>query len=511
MGKSVSVTMGKGSLGHNNRRFHTKNVDPALTPQNVVFVCQELKDAYQEIFGEALERYNQKQKRNDRKIPDYLEHIQKSKNGEKAFHELVVQVGDRNDTGIRTADAAKAKEILTDYYHEFVSRNPNMKVFNAVLHMDEPNGTPHLHIDFIPIATGQKRGAEVKNSMRQALQQQGFDFIATPPPLKNGRVRFLCNQSTSRFGGGQWLEAERAALGAVLERHGITWEKQGVHRQHLSIPEYKACAEIVRSTIRETPPAEVAMREPTKVMQLAGAKAGEVLVSRANLESMQLESQTLRAQAKLNQQTLQRMDEMKIRSDLHVRQSLKAADFREKAVREQYSVEKVEQYDHLLQKHRVLEGQSKTLMQENQELRKACVLLRKNQDARITQAVQQATAPLQAENERLRTELNGWKQRVAALQETVRSLCQFIHDAMRAVFTLKYNYKGGHPNPCKSTLTAPASELIDVLERQAHRALQQADHTELEKGLDGMGLTPELSSVLHMRKDKKRNQMEIGG
>ena len=92
MGKSVSGTMGKGSLGHNNRRFHTKNVDPALTPQNVVFVSQELKDAYQEIFGEALERYNQKQNRNDRKIPAYLEHIQKRKNGEKAFHELVVQV-----------------------------------------------------------------------------------------------------------------------------------------------------------------------------------------------------------------------------------------------------------------------------------------------------------------------------------------------------------------------------------------------------------------------------------
>ena len=205
------------------------------------------------------------------------------------------------------------------------------------------------------------------------------------------------------------------------------------------------------------------------------------------------------------------MDEGKSRNDLYVRQSLKAAACREQSVREQYSAEKVEQYDHLLQKHRVLQGQSKTLMQENRELRSSYALLRQNQDARIAQAIQQATAPLQAENERLRTELNGWKQRVAALQETVRSLCLFIHDAMRAVFTLKYNYKRGHPNPCKSTLTAPASELIDVLERQAHRALQQADHTELEKGLDGMGLTPELSAALHIGKAKKRNQMEIGG
>lgn len=75
----------------------------------------------------------------------------KAKTARKPFHELVVQVGDRNDTGIRTADAAKAKDILTDCYHEFVSRNPNMRLFNAVLHMDEPDGTPHLHIDFIPL------------------------------------------------------------------------------------------------------------------------------------------------------------------------------------------------------------------------------------------------------------------------------------------------------------------------------------------------------------------------
>lgn len=510
MGKSVSVTMGKGSLHHNNRLFHTKNVDPELTAQNVVFVRQELKDAYQEIFGEALERYNQKQKRHDRKIPDYLSHIQKSKNGEKAFHELVVQVGDRNDTGIHTADAAKAKEILSDYYHEFVSRNPNMKVFNAVLHMDEPNGTPHLHIDFIPIATGQKRGLEVKNSMRQALQQQGFDFVPTPQPPKDSRIHATYGKAVPRFGGGQWLEAERAALGAVLERYGVTWEKQGVHRQHLSIPEYKACSEIVSNTIKEMPSADLRTREPNKMMQLAGVKAGEVLVSRADLDAIQQESKVLRSQSKLSREALQQMQVEKIREDAHVRRALKSAECREQWAREQYSTEKIERYDDLIEKSQrltydcqVLIGKCKAFQAENKQLKQ-------NQNAQITQAVQQAAIPLQEENDRLRTELRSWKQRVAALQETVHRLCQFIHDTMRAVFTLKYNYKGGHPNPCKSSLTEPASELIDILERHAHRAMQQAGHSELEKGLDGMGLTPELSSELHISKQRKRNQMEIG-
>lgn len=143
---------------NNNRWFHTKNVAPALTPQNVVFVRQELKNAYREIFGEALERCNQKQKRNDRTIPDYLKHIQKSKNSENVFYELVVQMGNRNDTDICTADSAKAKDILTDYYHEFASRNPNMKIFNAVLYMDEPDGTPHLYISLSLLPPARSEG-----------------------------------------------------------------------------------------------------------------------------------------------------------------------------------------------------------------------------------------------------------------------------------------------------------------------------------------------------------------
>lgn len=376
--------------------------------------------------------------------------------------------------------------------------------------MDEPDGTPHLHIDFIPIATGQKRGLEVKNSMRQALQQQGFDFAPTPQPPKDSRIHATYGKAAPRFGGGQWLEAERAALGAVLERHGITWEKQGIHRQHLSISEYKACAEIVSNTIKEMPSADLRTRDPNKMMQLAGVKAGEVLVSRADLEAMQQESKVLRTESRLRQDALQRMQKDKAQADAHVRRALKSAECREQWAREQYSAEKIERYDDMVKKSKRVAYDCQVLLRNCKKFEAENKQLKQQQNTQIDQAVQKATIPLQEENERLRTELHSWKQRVAALQETVRSLCQFIHDTMRAVFTLKYNYKGGYPNPCKSSLTEPASQLIDILERHAHRAMQQAGHSELEKGLDGMGLTPELSSELHIPKQRKKEQMEIG-
>ena len=287
MGKSASVMLGRGSLAHNNRVFSADNVDPALSADNVVLIQTKLKTAYREIFGDALERYNESQRRNDRKIPDYLDHIRQSKNGEKVFHELVVQVGNRTDTGIGSAAAAIAKEMLTEYYYGFIKRNPNMKVFNAVIHMDEKNGTPHLHMDFIPVATGQKRGLEIKNSMRQALQQQGFDFQPIVPSASY-------EKRPSKIGGGRWLESEREQLGAVLQQHGVTWEKQDIHREHLTIREYKACAEMMERERQNTPPAELEMREPNTAMRLAGVKPHEMIVSRSSAEELKLENIQLR-------------------------------------------------------------------------------------------------------------------------------------------------------------------------------------------------------------------------
>lgn len=83
-----------------------------------------------------MQRYNDRQKRKDRKIENYLEHIQKGKQ-EKPFYEIIVQVGNKDDMGVNTHNKELSKTILDDYMKEFQKRNPYLYVFNAHLHMDE--------------------------------------------------------------------------------------------------------------------------------------------------------------------------------------------------------------------------------------------------------------------------------------------------------------------------------------------------------------------------------------
>ena len=178
--KSISMCEGKGSLSHNNREFTARNIDSSRTPNNVVFVQQALSDAYHQLFYEAVERYNARQKRNDRKIHNYFEHLfnrlpSKSvitgTNKQKSFYEHLVYIGTRKDTGVGTPDAEITTECLREYMEGFQARNPNLYVFNAVLHLDE--STPHLHINYIPVGHF-TRGLEVRNAKNKALEEMGF-------------------------------------------------------------------------------------------------------------------------------------------------------------------------------------------------------------------------------------------------------------------------------------------------------------------------------------------------
>ena len=211
--------MGKGSVAHNSRQFKAANVDPERTSLNRRYCNRNIKKVYDELFGEALEKYNAKQTRSDRKIKNYYEKIRTSKQ-EKPFTELVMQIGNHEDTNAQSEFGAKAAEILDEYMKGFQERNPHLRVFSAYMHMDE--STPHLHIDFVPFTTGSKRGLETRVSLKSALAQQGI----------TGGTKYETEWSV-------FTRREKEQLAEIMERHGIGWKQLDTHEEHLSVLDYK--------------------------------------------------------------------------------------------------------------------------------------------------------------------------------------------------------------------------------------------------------------------------------
>ena len=219
MKRTISAMVGHGSVNHNSRKFHAKNTDPERSHLNVTYCQENIKAVYHELFDEALERYNAKQTRADRRIENYYEKIRSGKQ-EKPFHEIILQVGNKDDMSADSDEGRLAAAVLDEYIRAFQERNPNLRVFSAHLHMDE--ATPHLHIDFVPFTTGSKRGLDTRVSLKQALAAQGF----------TGGTRGDTEWS-------QWVRSEKEQLSAVMQRHGIEWEDKGTHDKHLSVLDYK--------------------------------------------------------------------------------------------------------------------------------------------------------------------------------------------------------------------------------------------------------------------------------
>lgn len=199
MKRTISVEVGKGSVNHNSRKFKAENVDGARSHLNIDYCNERIQDVYQMLFGPAQERFNARQTRADRRIPNYYEKICAG-HQEKPFHEIIIQIGNKDDMSALGENAELAKTVLNEYYQDFQSRNPNLYVFSAHLHMDE--ATPHLHIDFVPFITGSKRGLDTRVSLKQALAAQGF----------KGGTR----SDTER---NQWVRSEKADLAVKMARY----------------------------------------------------------------------------------------------------------------------------------------------------------------------------------------------------------------------------------------------------------------------------------------------------
>ncbi|XME01833.1 plasmid recombination protein [Lachnospiraceae bacterium C1.1] len=268
MATTLSFVVGKGSLTHNNREFVAENVDRDRIKLDEFYNKEPLKDAYRKLFGLAVDEYNASQKRKDRQINDYITKIKNSKNHEKVFYENVVQIGRMTDFGVvdengkLTENAIKAKEVLEEYVRTFQERNPNLYLFNAVLHMDE--ATPHLHLDYIPIAHGYKTGMKTRNSLTKALQEMGIPKAISK--MENETV--------------YWQRRERDYLTELCQEKGIEIEVLGIDRDDYTIPEYKEAMKAKNEAEAEI---EILKAEKFEIIQYVEAANDQILCADAEM------------------------------------------------------------------------------------------------------------------------------------------------------------------------------------------------------------------------------------
>ncbi len=263
MERTVSAMIGKGSVNHNTRAFTAKNVDKNRSADNVEFCQEDIKQVYHKLFDEARERYNAKQKRKDWVIDSYYEKIRRGKQ-EKLFHEVIFQIGNKDDMNAKNEDGLLAKRILTEFMDEFQARNPNLYIFSAHLHMDEE--TLHLHIDFVPYITGSKRGLDTRVSLKSALAAEGF----------TGGTRGATELN-------QWIASEKQKLATVMERYGVEWVQKGTHEKHLSVLEFEK-----KERAKEVAELDSQKQEITSVVAQLGE---EVSAKKQELQNVTIEKE----------------------------------------------------------------------------------------------------------------------------------------------------------------------------------------------------------------------------
>jgi len=220
MKRTISIMTGSGSVAHNERKFIAENVDGERTQNNITYCKENIRTVYHKLFDDAVKRHNEKQTRSDRQIKNYYKKISQDSKQEKPFHEIIVQIGDKDNMGAMTQNGQLAKKILDEYMKGFQVRNPQLYVFSAHLHMDE--ATPHLHIDFVPFTTEGKRKLDTRVSLKGALKQQGF--------IGTGR------NDTERA---QWAESEKEVLSKIMLERGVEWDQKGTHEKHKTVSHFK--------------------------------------------------------------------------------------------------------------------------------------------------------------------------------------------------------------------------------------------------------------------------------
>ena len=287
MALSMSVSGGAVNARHDldpEYRARLKNVERSKTKDNLILANESIEHAYERLFGEATEVYNARQVskgRPDRQIESYYAHVRdayradrakvghsKSRSGRPApAVEYVVQLGNR-ETWSRELDEAGAKAVYSEAFDRIKARTAGaIDWFAAAVHVDETDGTPHMHIIGIPYGQSPKRGLPVQVSMTKALKTMGLDRL---PDLQ---------------------DALMGCLEGAARDHGVERAVMDDHHRHMDVPQFKrAMRELDEINGRkEASRQEVAdLARLTQVArQLADDAQAEERAARAGLEGLQ--------------------------------------------------------------------------------------------------------------------------------------------------------------------------------------------------------------------------------
>lgn len=475
---TASIAKGRGYLNHNDRsidRVSEKSWDPELSRNNIICKNIPIQDAYNQIFGKALSEYNQRQidvNHPERQIKNYYDHISRSKQ-EKPFYEFVVAFGNMNDKD--TEIYPVLQRCLSDYVVDFEERNPNFKVFQKIVHLDE-KGIDHAHIDFIPVSTHNKRGLSVKNSFRGALKEMGY----------TGKTAFL-----------DWRQSEEKYMAEILERHGLEFERGSGRDEHLNVRQYQAEArEINRLAQQKLKNMELPFIPEPEIKTNPITKSESVKLSKAEFDKIKqvidyqqtqitsLEAQKSDLSAKLKNVEL-KLDTARKKPYMRENETLtqelkKESDFSEK-----------------------LTKKYEKLGNECAELRKSCNKLKKENSS------------LHKENNDLKKENSSLFRKIKELEMKISTITQdfyykltdayvSIKNIVQAVGMLKYDKGNGYRI---ENLTDKQERLIDGVAEYGSALAKDNKYTELAKQMDNkVGIDESIESFVKLPEPERTRE-----
>jgi len=414
----------QSSLSHNNRENIHGNpgIDPSRLEENIYFVQKDIRSVYKDVFQEAVDKYNEKQKRNDRKIKDYYDKIHKDEKTHEQ-RELVVAIGEgKDDPKYREAK----KEALKQYAEAFQERNPNLVVYNMVLHDDEAN--PHLHINYVPNFES-SRGLTRRVGMDRALQQQG---------VKGKGTELIAN----------WRQLETAYIESLAKEQIPEFERANVgSHKYMKVRQYKEYAEMKSTVENQIYEKEMQLEVFDHHMKYAEEKVNELQMVKIHVADKYKELEAVEQQVKSESEKLQLIGQRYIELEKRVKQQQEELD----SVTNQVPNEPVkipflrkevitEVQDKMFGKAEITKKQTRNYVLSPEQYRKvtqqvnAAVTIKKDYERlKKTDFVK--------ENESLKVHAEGWMEENRTLKQEKNQLQKEVGVLNREISSLKAHIK----------------------------------------------------------------------